>query len=144
MPDTIQQTSPPPGTFARTSVNDTDHPKSDGGFGAAAQWGLTSLLIGLTMLLMTAIGMVFNLALFEHGGRGFPIGLAIVGAFFAFIAGAFLNVAGLIFGIWGWNKSRTEHSTPAFALAGQMVNSIALIGWIASCLDLLAILFSFL
>jgi hypothetical protein len=139
------QMSPPPDAYARTTTGDSELPRPGNGFGAAAQSGLASLMIGCALLLMAAILMIFTLELFQHvgdGNRTFNLALAVVFAIVTLLAVAGLGVVGIVCGQLGWRQAAAERSSVVLPMTGVLASSIGFAMWLCAGLHLLAILFS--
>src|SRR5262245_14280849 len=75
------------------------------GFTSAAQWGLASLLIGCTVLMAACVTLVFNVLLFRGGPAGIPTDLAFAGGLIGALVVSALGLAGLLFGVVGWQRA---------------------------------------
>jgi len=111
--------------------------------GGAAQWGLSALVIGCTMMLLSGILLVFNVLLFRGGPAGIPMAFALTGGLIGALVGSALAVAGLAFGIRGWQRAGAERSSPALGIAGVAASTAGLLAWLIAAADLLIILYSF-
>jgi drug/metabolite transporter (DMT)-like permease len=114
-----------------------------GGFTAAVQWGLASLLIGCTLLVAACVTLVFNTVLFRGGPAGIPTALAFAGGLIGALVVTALGVASLVFGIWSWQEAHAERSSSGLGVAGMTVSFVGSIAWLISAIDLIMVLHSF-
>jgi hypothetical protein len=113
------------------------------GFTSAAQWGLAALLIGCTLLVVGCVTLVFNVLLFRGGPVGIPVALALAGALIGTVVVSALGLAGLVFGVLGWQQAYAHRSCPALGIAGALASGAGLLAWLIAATDLVAILNSF-
>jgi hypothetical protein len=128
---------------ADTPVGQPDVRTPITGFTSAVQWGLASVLIGCTVLVTASVVLVFNVLLFHGGPVGIPTGLALAGGLIATLVVSGLGLAGLSFGVRGWQQAYAEGSSPGLSIAGVGASVTALAAWLIVAIDLVAILLSF-
>ncbi len=114
-----------------------------GAMSKSAQWGLASLLTGGTLLITSAITLVFNV-LFLSQALHMRLAMAwiIAGTILALAGVVGLSVASVVFGILGWRTAFVERQPPALPLAGTLMSLVALLAWLIVGIDLVAILIS--
>jgi hypothetical protein len=105
-------------------------------------WGLSSLLIGCTLLISSCALLVFNVLLFRTGFAGIPIGLAQAGAMIGTAGVAMLGVAAVVFGVKSWASAYSLRESPALGVAGTLTSAVGLAAWLIAGIDLLMIVLS--
>jgi hypothetical protein len=110
------------------------------GFGAGAQWGLASLMIGSVVFIASPVVLVFNTMFMNVGRFRVPMGLAWIASLIGVVTVLAIGVAGIVFGTRGWLIAARKRRCPALPVAGTFMSIAAVISWLIVSIDLIVIL----
>jgi hypothetical protein len=103
-----------------------------------AQWGLTSLLLGIPLLAGSPVLLLLLRSFWTMG----PAGMRVPVAFAAGIGGLGLILglaaAGAAFGVRGWVIAASERQPIALGLGGVMLNGVAFLVWLGIAIDMMS------
>jgi hypothetical protein len=98
----------------------------------AAEWGLASLALGCTLMVMAPTMLVLNTLLFTGGAqrmRPTDVALARIGIFAGTGAVFLLGLAGLTFGVIGLGGALRHKQPAALGLGGTLASLVGLLLW---------------
>jgi hypothetical protein len=109
------------------------------------EWGLASVLIGSTFLIMGPIALSFSVVLYnllrgDHGLSLLELRLAQIGAIVCVVGAILICLFGLAYGIRGAARARPTRQPAALARAGILQGIGAVVIWLVVGIDLLFIL----
>jgi len=103
-----------------------------------AQWGLTSLLLGVPLLAGSPVLLLLLRNFWTLG----PAGMRVPVAFAAGIGGLGmilgLAAAGAGFGVRGWVIAASDRQPIALGLGGVMLNGVAFLVWLGITIDMMS------
>ena len=105
-----------------------------------AQWGLTSMLLGVPLLAGSPVLLILLRNFWTMG----PAGMRVPVVFAAAIGGLTLilglGAAGVAFGIRGWIVAASERQPIALGLGGIMLNGVSFLVWLGIAIDMMSFL----
>jgi hypothetical protein len=113
------------------------------------EWGLASVIVGATFLIMAPPALLFCLTLWGRGNpeHGLSLGdlkLAEVGGIVCVLGAELLCLTGLLFGIRGLGRARRERQPAALPFTGILMCAAAMVAWLIVAIDLIMILSTFI
>src|SRR5580698_2206334 len=130
----------------RDILDDDDPPVRSAGRDesrAGFEWGLSSVLIGLTFLVVGAVSMLFCLILYNRGGSDHGLSrldlyLASIGSAVCVAGALTICIVVVVFGFRGRAQARRENQPGALARASILLCSGGIILWLIVGIDFFA------
>lgn len=115
------------------------------GQGDGTNWGLASLLIGCTFILMAPLLLIVSIQMAAYGPATLnmnptTIDLAATGMYLGIAVGGFVIVCSIIFGILGIALARSQGRSVALGVAGLFASIFGLVVIVVAVVDLIMVM----